>query len=153
MYYWLPADNTLALCRHDWASFSRSSAYYWVVLEQPWGCIGLLFRCCIDSTPCVTQNRQLDKGCLDSKAPRLHVDLYTGPQAKTADLQICRRADGSLWLLGEGACGKVYKVRPGNLPCTLPGFAVSLWACCSRVIAGYPAIQKACYGCYSPCTL
>lgn len=60
---------------------------------------------------CVVQNRQLDNNYMDSKAPRLHVDLYTGPQAKTADLEICRRSDGSLWLLGEGACGKVYKVR------------------------------------------
>ena len=44
--------------------------------------------------------------------PRLLVDLYTGPQCKRADLEICRRPDGSLWLLGEGACGKVYKVGP-----------------------------------------
>lgn len=54
------------------------------------------------------QNRQVAHS---TKAAWLHVDLYTGPQAKTADLEICRRPDGSLWLLGEGACGKVYKVR------------------------------------------
>lgn len=60
---------------------------------------------------CVLQSRQLGHSYLDSKAARLHVDLYTGPQAKPADLQICQRPDGSLWLLGEGACGKVYKVN------------------------------------------
>lgn len=57
------------------------------------------------------QSRQLGHSYLDGKAAQLHVDLYTGPQAKPADLQICRRSDGSLWLLGEGACGKVYKVK------------------------------------------
>ncbi|KAL0049131.1 hypothetical protein WJX82_007250 [Trebouxia sp. C0006] len=57
------------------------------------------------------QNGQAGYSYTDRSAPRLDgpVDLYTGPQAKRANLEICRRADGTLWLLGEGACGKVYK--------------------------------------------
>jgi len=43
-------------------------------------------------------------------ARRLHVDLITGPQAERADLEICKLADGSPWVLGSGACGVVYKV-------------------------------------------
>ena len=43
-------------------------------------------------------------------ARRLHVDLFTGPQAERADLEICKLADGSPWVLGSGACGVVYKV-------------------------------------------
>ena len=59
------------------------------------------------------QNGQAGYSYTDRSAPRLDgpVDLYTGPQAKRANLEICRRPDGTLWLLGEGACGKVYKVR------------------------------------------
>ena len=48
---------------------------------------------------------------MDKYARRLCVDLYTGPQAEQADLEICRLADGSPWVLGSGACGIVYKVR------------------------------------------
>lgn len=57
------------------------------------------------------QNGQSGYSYTDRSAPRLDgpVDLYTGPQAKRANLEICRRPDGTLWLLGEGACGKVYK--------------------------------------------
>ncbi|DBA75882.1 TPA: Serine/threonine-protein kinase Nek3 [Trebouxia sp. C0004] len=57
------------------------------------------------------QNGQPGYSYTDKSAPCLNgpVDLYTGPQAKRANLEICRRPDGSLWLLGEGACGKVYK--------------------------------------------
>ena len=59
------------------------------------------------------QNRPLDERYEDSRVPlpRLQVDLYTGPQASAASLEICTRPDGSPWLLGEGACGRVYKVR------------------------------------------
>ncbi|DBA85466.1 TPA: hypothetical protein ACH3X2_000417 [Trebouxia sp. C0005] len=59
------------------------------------------------------QNGQAGYSYTDSSAPCLDgpVDLYTGPKAKRANLEICRRPDGTLWLLGEGACGKVYKVR------------------------------------------
>ncbi len=62
---------------------------------------------------CMMQNGQAGYSYTDRSAPRLDgpVDLYTGPQAKRANLEICRRPDGTLWLLGEGACGKVYKVR------------------------------------------
>lgn len=62
---------------------------------------------------CGVQNGQSVHSYTDRSAPRLDgpVDLYTGPQAKRANLEICRRPDGTLWLLGEGACGKVYKVR------------------------------------------
>lgn len=56
------------------------------------------------------QNGQLEYSYAGKRSRLLHVDLYTGPQAKPADLEICKRPDGSLWLLGEGACGKVYKV-------------------------------------------
>ncbi len=62
---------------------------------------------------CMMQNGQAGYSYTDRSAPRLDgpVDLYMGPQAKRANLEICRRPDGTLWLLGEGACGKVYKVR------------------------------------------
>ena len=65
----------------------------------------------VQSCCCVLQNGHLDYSYAGKNIPRLHVDLYTGPQTKQADLEICRRRDRTLWLLGEGACGKVYKVR------------------------------------------
>ncbi|KAL3143486.1 hypothetical protein ABBQ38_002293 [Trebouxia sp. C0009 RCD-2024] len=57
------------------------------------------------------KNRPLDERFADSRVtpPLLQVDPYTGPQADAASLEICTRPDGSLWLLGEGACGQVYK--------------------------------------------
>lgn len=57
------------------------------------------------------RNRPLDERFADSRVapPLLQVDPYTGPQADAASLEICRRPDGTLWLLGEGACGQVYK--------------------------------------------
>ncbi len=52
----------------------------------------------------------MDYKHVDRYAHKLHVDLYTGPQAERADLEICRLAYGSPWVLGSGACGIVYKV-------------------------------------------
>lgn len=71
----------------------------------------------------VLQNGHSDHSYADNSMPPLHVDLYTGPQCRRADLEICRRPDGSPWLLGEGACGKVYKVGdcvPAHLSALIP---------------------------------
>ncbi|KAL0038677.1 hypothetical protein WJX79_002702 [Trebouxia sp. C0005] len=60
------------------------------------------------------QNMEMDYSYAGRYARRLHVDLLTGPQAERADLEICKLADGSPWVLGSGACGVVYKaVRDG----------------------------------------
>ncbi len=56
------------------------------------------------------QNKAMDYSYAGRYARRLHVDLFTGPQAERADLEICKLADGTPWVLGSGACGVVYKV-------------------------------------------
>ncbi len=85
-----------------------SAACHWprILWPEPTGFLAL-------KAYCVMQNGQAGYSYTDRSARRLDgpVDLYTGPQAKRANLEICRRPNGTLWLLGEGACGKVYKVR------------------------------------------
>ena len=41
---------------------------------------------------------------------RVEVGMYTGPDLEATSIEVCRQADGSLWLLGRGGCGVVYKV-------------------------------------------
>ena len=43
-------------------------------------------------------------------AKQLHLSMCIGPQIECTSLEVSRRADGSPWVLGQGACGIVYKV-------------------------------------------
>ena len=91
---------------------------------------------------CALQNGHSDHSYADSSMPALHVDLYTGPQCRRADLEICRRPDGSPWLLGEGACGKVYKVGDCvPFSCEFEHTSVQPWVYLSFVLGSH-AISK-----------
>ncbi|DBB16791.1 TPA: hypothetical protein ACH3X3_015028 [Trebouxia sp. C0006] len=101
------------------------------------------------------QNKAMDYSYAGRYARRLHVDLFTGPQAERADLEICKLADGTPWVLGSGACGVVYKDVAVKVLAASPTEAIQLHAlkkeiCLLRVLSFDPNMVQFYGACLDP---